>query len=139
MPTSRRHQQQTIMFWISITQLNNNKIAKKIYIAAKISADTDRIENWPHQVKQLLFECNLLQWWKKDMCSYLSRTECKNMVNSILLRFKKTEWRNEVTNKPKLRTYQKFKSEYIPEACINLVTCRLIVHFCKAKRWFCPS
>ena len=29
MPTSRRHQLHTIMFWISITQLNDNRIAKR--------------------------------------------------------------------------------------------------------------
>ena len=103
MPTSRRHQIQTIMFWISITQLNDNRIAKKVYKAAKISADTAGIENWPHRVKQLLSECNLLQWWKEDMCSNLSKTECKNMVNSILFRLERTEWWNKVMNKPKLK------------------------------------
>ena len=58
------------------------------------------------------------------MCSNLSKTDCKNMVNSILFRLERKEWWNEVMNKSKLRTYQKFKSEYISEAYINLITCR---------------
>ena len=45
------------------------------------------------------------------------------MVSSILFRLERTEWWND---KPKLRTYKVFKTEYIISEAyyINLITCR---------------
>ena len=39
MPTKRRHQLSTIMFWIHLLQLDNERIAKKMYNESKRLAD----------------------------------------------------------------------------------------------------
>ena len=75
-------------------------------------------------VKKLLVECNLLEWWKESPCNSLSKRECRDIVNSILFRLERAMWNDERMRKPKLRTYNTFKHEYLPEPYTNLLTCR---------------
>ena len=124
MPTFRRHQHQYIMMWISIMKMDNNRICKRVYQAAKHHAETSGVTNWSLRIRDLLTKCNLGQWWMDNACKDLNKKECKEMITSILFRLERSEWQNEMLSKPKLRTYRLFKCEYAPEPYINVVTCR---------------
>ena len=112
MPTKRRHQLSTVMFWIHLLQLDNERIAKKVYNECKRLADDHNKKNWAWEVKSILNECGLQSWWCQGSCDGLSLHEAKHLVTCCLFHLQRENWKDEVATKPKLRSYVTFKSDY---------------------------
>ena len=105
-PTKRRHQLSTVMFWIQ-------RIAKKVYNECKSLADDHNKKNWAWEVKSILNECGLQSRWCQGSCDGLSLQEAKHLVTCCLFRLQRENWKAEVATKPKLRSYNvTFKSDY---------------------------
>ena len=89
----------------------------------KIEA-TKPIKGWMGELRCLLNKYKLNHWWLTEECDGFSMKEIKNIITDIFYREAREQWNKKVMEKPKLRTYIKFKKVYEPEMYTNYVKCR---------------
>ena len=74
--------------------------------------------------KSLLYKYELKQWWLTEYCDGLTIKEIKEVITDLFYREARDQWNKQVNEKPKLRTYTKFKKLYEPEQYVNYVKCK---------------
>ena len=94
----RRHNAM-IRYWNRLMNMNNERITKKVFIWDKSLCK----ENWSSEVKCLLSSAGMIECFNFD-----------RLCDVELFKTRKTElfteeWKLDVSNKPKLRTYSLFK------------------------------
>ena len=117
-----RHYGCMLRYWNRLCSMNGERLIKHIFNFECLHCS----QNWSHDMKNL---CNILEI--EDI--YVNRSAIDvSVIQQKLFTKCQQEWKNNINDKPKLRTYVTFKSNLMPEDY-------LIYHLNRSKRSFCPS
>ena len=112
MPNKCRHQLNTIMFWIHLLQMNNERMVKKVYNECKSLTDNHNHKNWVWEIKRTLAKCGLNSWWHQSSYDGLLYRKAKHLVTSCLFHLERENWKSDIASKTKLRWYIEHKADY---------------------------
>ena len=91
-----------IRLWHKFLRISDTRLTKQVFLWDKAICT----KNWSSEVKQILSELDMLQNFIDNQPVNLLH------IQNCAFERDKTNWRNNVTQFPKLRTYIKFKEEY---------------------------
>ncbi len=110
---NRRHIEMFKM-WNRLVKMDDTKLTRKIF-----DYDHRICKNWSREVKSLLAQIG-----EEDV--YTNKSECDiDRITKSLNDSYHNEWRNNIQNKPKLRTYILFKNNYDTEDYVKYCLPRL--------------
>ena len=91
-----------LRLWNRLTKMPNDRLTKQIFNAEYHMQH----DNWSSKVKEILTMVELKTVFEnREICDLVS-------VEELFRQKAKKEWVEAVNNKPKLRTFQKFKSDF---------------------------
>ena len=90
-----------------IVKMSNNRLTKKVFLWDKQLNETNVVFSWTNEVKAIFESCNLLNIYNSNSIFPLKATIKK--VKTAFLAEQQNFLRAECSDKPKLRTFVKFK------------------------------
>jgi hypothetical protein len=104
-----------VKFWIRLQRLENSSIAKRIFNMLN-NLNNLGFNNWVSQVHKILYDHNMDMYLDENF-SFDDYNEvlCINALKDKMYTNYINEWKNNITTKPVLRTYVKFKLDFYME------------------------
>ena len=96
-----------IQHFSRILKTPNNRLIKKIYFWDRYLNESNIITSWTNEIKSILYESNL-QYVYDSQLIFPIQDAIKQLKES-LMKIQQTRLQTECNNKPKLRTFVKFK------------------------------
>lgn len=117
-PSLIRRKNEMLRLWNRYVNMDSDRLTKKIFLWDRSLFVDFGIKNCSYEINEIFTECGLPRFVHdvSNLQTVISITHCKN---KLLVKYK-AEWLNEVQNKPKLRTFKLFKSEFCTEYYMNL-------------------
>ena len=110
MPTKLQRYKWILSFWNRMIKMDENRLTKIVF-EWDYSLQKD---NWSSETKNIFTQSNLaFKFERKDIC-------CISDVSGHLFDNYKNSWTEKINQKPKLRTYRLFKSNFNPEKYLFL-------------------
>ncbi len=118
---SVRRKCEMIRLWGRLCQMDDNRIP---YMVLKWDMNCAlRYRNtWSREIKQILEECDMLTFYNIDTMKHVSLSNIIDTVKLKLTQNKKTQWHDQLSSSPKLRTYREIKHVM---SCENYLICNL--------------
>ena len=104
-----------IRFWNRLILMDNKRLTKKVYLWDTNSNGP----NWSSEIKQILYDFNLENHYDSKIPCNIPELRIK-LQNHF-----ENYWLNECNNKPKLRTYVKYKKSFCTEPYVKYYLPRL--------------
>ena len=105
-PAKLRRYKSILSFWNRMIEMNENRLTKIIF---EWDYHLQR-NNWSCDTKNIFAKCNLAsKFERKEKCSV------SDMISLLFFDDYKDNWAMKVQQKPKLRTYKLFKTDFNPE------------------------
>ena len=124
--------------WNRLINMDNCRLPKKVFQwDLSLTGNT-----WSSEIKNILYSVNKREQFDNRECVNL--TTCWALLHELSC----NKWKNEVDNKPKLRTYKCFKEKYEPEpyvlslmskkqrSCLAQIRCGILPIEIETGRWY---
>ena len=105
-----RWHMEMLRLWNRLVDMNENRLTKKIFRWDKSLC----LNNWSSDIHLLLQNNNLVNIFDQGILCDFSRFKSEQLENYG------RDWRNMVEQKPKLRTYATFKTQFAKENYLNI-------------------
>src|SRR5689334_23593565 len=102
-----------LRYWGKLVNMQEHRIPKIVYKESKkrmqeeIEAGGVQTKTWCSYTKKLLEELELGEWWEREG---VEEGQWKLLIKKRIHTREENHWREEISQKPKLRTYVKIKN-----------------------------
>ena len=100
-----------LRYWWKLIRMSRKRLPRKIY-DWEMRGDSKKI--WTTYTRKLLKEIGLEDYWIRQKID-LKQNEWNSLVEEKIQTNEQRTWRKEMSERPKLRTYRKFKEELVFE------------------------
>ena len=116
-PLYRRHCD-IIRLWHRLSRLPVSRVAHRV-LAWDISKTAQSRDTWSADVKRILEDNNLINFFNVDAVKNVSCEYIINCFNNSTRHKLETTWKDDLQQSQKLRTYKLFKHSYITEPYLD--------------------
>ena len=95
-----------LRYWWKLIQMNGKRLPRKVY---DWETRKDTKKTWTNYTRKLLKEIGLEEYWVSQKVD-LNQKDWYNIVDERIQAREQRNWRKKLNEKPKLRTYRRFKN-----------------------------
>ena len=95
-----------LRYWWKLIQMNRKRLPRKVY---DWETRKDTKKTWTNYTRKLLKEIGLEEYWVSQKVD-LNQKDWNNIVEERIQAREQRNWRKKLNEKPKLRTYRRFKN-----------------------------
>lgn len=95
-----------LMYWARLIRMDDTRLAKQVYLERR-KQEGKRVRDWCTRVHETLVSLNLNHIWQSEKVG--AEKDWKSLIKASIQAREEKQWREEMTSKPKLRTYRSLK------------------------------